>query len=134
MRSALRRTSYSVRVNLVRIPSGSGLPSPSRRRYTGQEDVVARQLDPTEQWIAYGVVTDEDGDGVPDWRYGTDNMPADAAESGPPDEGGGRQRRDRARDRASADGHPFRASLGSSVDIEGLAAQSRLIPSFMPRD
>lgn len=34
--------------------------------------------DPTEQWIAHGVVTDTDRDGVPDWRYGTDNMPADA--------------------------------------------------------
>ena len=47
-------------------------------------------VDPTEQWIAYGVVIDEDGDGVPDWRYGIDNMPADAAEDGPPSEGGGR--------------------------------------------
>jgi hypothetical protein len=36
-------------------------------------------VDPTEQWIAYGVVTDEDGDGVPDWRYGIDNMPAEAS-------------------------------------------------------
>ena len=44
-------------------------------------------VDPTEQWIAYGVVTDEDGDGVPDWRYGIDNMPADAAEKGPPRRG-----------------------------------------------
>jgi hypothetical protein len=44
-------------------------------------------VDPTEQWIAHGVVTDEDGDGVPDWRYGIDNMPADAAESGPPRRG-----------------------------------------------
>jgi hypothetical protein len=43
--------------------------------------------DPTEQWIAYGVVTDEDRDGVPDWRYGIDNMPADAAEKGPPRRG-----------------------------------------------
>ena len=41
-------------------------------------------VDPTEQWIAYGVVTDENGDGVPDWRYGIDNLPAEAAESGPP--------------------------------------------------
>jgi hypothetical protein len=41
-------------------------------------------VDPTEQWIAYGVVTDEDRDGVPDWRYGIDNMPADAAEDWPP--------------------------------------------------
>jgi hypothetical protein len=44
-------------------------------------------VDPTEQWIAYGVVTDEDGDGVPDWRYGIDNMPADAAAKGPPRRG-----------------------------------------------
>jgi hypothetical protein len=43
--------------------------------------------DPTEQWIAYGVVIDEDGDGVPDWRYGMDNIPADAAENGPPRRG-----------------------------------------------
>jgi hypothetical protein len=32
-------------------------------------------------------VTDEDGDGVPDWRYGTDNIPADVAEKGPPSRG-----------------------------------------------
>jgi hypothetical protein len=34
-------------------------------------------VDPTEQWIAYGVVVDDDRDGVPDWRYGIDNMPVD---------------------------------------------------------
>ena len=39
-------------------------------------------VDPTEQWIAYGVVTDEDRDGVPDWRYGMDNMPAGVAQAG----------------------------------------------------
>ncbi len=33
------------------------------------------RVDPTEQWIAYGVVFDEDRDGVPDWRYGMDNRP-----------------------------------------------------------
>jgi hypothetical protein len=44
-------------------------------------------VDPTEEWIAYGVVTDEDGDGVPDWRYGIDNMPAGAADHGPPSRG-----------------------------------------------
>jgi hypothetical protein len=44
-------------------------------------------VDPTEQWIAYGVVTDEDGDGVPDWRYGIDNMPVDAIDYGPPRRG-----------------------------------------------
>jgi hypothetical protein len=32
-------------------------------------------VDPTEQWIAYGVVADTDRDGVPDWRYGFNNMP-----------------------------------------------------------
>jgi hypothetical protein len=35
-------------------------------------------VDPTVQWIAYGMVIDEDRDGVPDWRYGIDNMPVDA--------------------------------------------------------
>ena len=34
-------------------------------------------VDPARQWIAYGVVADIDRDGVPDWRYGTDNMPVD---------------------------------------------------------
>ena len=33
------------------------------------------RVDPTEQWIAYGVVFDENRDGVPDWRYGMDNRP-----------------------------------------------------------
>jgi len=32
-------------------------------------------VDPSEQWIAYGIVADTDRDGVPDWRYGTDNTP-----------------------------------------------------------
>ncbi len=30
---------------------------------------------PTEQWIAYGVVFDDDRDGVPDRRFGMDNSP-----------------------------------------------------------
>jgi hypothetical protein len=33
---------------------------------------------PTEQWIAFGVVADTDRDGAPDWRYGMDNVPAEA--------------------------------------------------------
>jgi hypothetical protein len=41
-------------------------------------------VDPTEQWIAYGIVTDEDRDGVPDWRYGIDNTPAGVAQAGWP--------------------------------------------------
>jgi len=36
-------------------------------------------VDPTEQWIAYGVVVDDDGDGVPDRRFGIDNIPIAAA-------------------------------------------------------
>jgi hypothetical protein len=32
-------------------------------------------VDPADLWIAYGVVTDEDRDGAPDWRYGIDNVP-----------------------------------------------------------
>ncbi len=39
---------------------------------------MAPSVDPTEQWMAYGVVVDDDRDGVPDWRYGMDNMPVDA--------------------------------------------------------
>jgi hypothetical protein len=39
---------------------------------------IPPSVDPTEQWIAYGVVVDDDRDGVPDWRYGIDNMPVDA--------------------------------------------------------
>ena len=41
-------------------------------------------VDPADAWIAYGVVIDDDRDGVPDWRYGIDNMPVDAADHGPP--------------------------------------------------
>ena len=33
------------------------------------------RVDPAQQWFAYGVVVDTDGDGVADWRYGTDNEP-----------------------------------------------------------
>ena len=33
-------------------------------------------VDPTEQWIAYGVVFDDDRDGIPDRRFGIDNVPA----------------------------------------------------------
>ncbi|MEP6639218.1 MAG: hypothetical protein ABJC39_07690 [Chloroflexota bacterium] len=34
--------------------------------------------DPTEQWIAYGLVVDDDRDGVPDRRIGIDNLPVTA--------------------------------------------------------
>ena len=33
-------------------------------------------VDPSQQWFAYGVVVDTDGDGVADWRYGIDNEPS----------------------------------------------------------
>ena len=35
-------------------------------------------VDPTEEWIAFGLVADDDGDGVADRRFGMDNMPVDA--------------------------------------------------------
>jgi hypothetical protein len=40
-------------------------------------------VDPRQVWIAYGVVVDTDGDGVPDWRYGVDNVPLDTTEQFP---------------------------------------------------
>jgi hypothetical protein len=45
--------------------------------YLGLTLVAERpaDVDPKEQWIAYGIVADTDRDGVPDWRYGTDNTP-----------------------------------------------------------
>ena len=62
------------------------LPCVDIRAVTGDTSTVRLKLvsnhppvvDPAEQWIAYGVVVDEDRDGVPDWRYGIDNMPVDA--------------------------------------------------------
>jgi hypothetical protein len=32
-------------------------------------------VDPSKAWIAYGVVVDENRDGIPDWRYGIDDLP-----------------------------------------------------------
>ena len=40
----------------------------------------APDVDPTEQWIAYGLVVDDDGDGVGDRRFGMDNIPGSATE------------------------------------------------------
>ena len=39
--------------------------------------------DPGQLWIAYGVVVDTDRDGVPDWRYGVDNVPLDKTDTFP---------------------------------------------------
>jgi hypothetical protein len=40
----------------------------------------APNVDPTEQWIAYGLVVDDDGDGVADRRFGMDNIPGSATD------------------------------------------------------
>jgi hypothetical protein len=40
----------------------------------------APAVDPTEQWIAYGLVVDDDGDGVADRRFGMDNIPGFASD------------------------------------------------------
>jgi hypothetical protein len=39
-------------------------------------------VDPTEQWIAYGIVADTDRDGVPDWRSGLTTCPSTRRVSG----------------------------------------------------
>ena len=41
---------------------------------------VPPDVAPTEQWIAYGVVFDDDRDGVPDRRVGKDNTPETVAD------------------------------------------------------
>ena len=57
-------------------------PSPTRHGIIWAVDVdLAADLplpvaDPRERWIAYGLVLDTNGDGVPDVRVGMDNMPA----------------------------------------------------------
>jgi hypothetical protein len=45
-------------------------------------DLISKppNVDPSQAWIAYGVVVDVDRDGVPDWRYGMDNLPRAAGE------------------------------------------------------
>jgi hypothetical protein len=37
-------------------------------------------VDPSELWIAFGLVVDTDRDGVPDLRYGMDNLPRNAGD------------------------------------------------------
>ena len=46
------------------------------------ESNVPPLVPPTEQWIAYGVVVDDDRDGIPDRRFGIDNIPATAPGKG----------------------------------------------------
>jgi hypothetical protein len=33
------------------------------------------EVNPSKAWIAYGVVVDDNGDGIADWRYGIDDLP-----------------------------------------------------------
>jgi hypothetical protein len=40
-------------------------------------------VDPSQQWFAYGLVVDTDGDGVPDFRYGIDNEPVGTPDADP---------------------------------------------------
>ena len=67
----------------------SGDPGSSATGYVDIRDVTAStdglsftvaskrpSVDPSTTWIAYGLVIDEDRDGVPDWRYGMDNVPS----------------------------------------------------------
>lgn len=42
----------------------------------------APNVDPTEQWMAYGIVADDDGDGVADRRIGIDNIPGTVTDPG----------------------------------------------------
>ncbi len=57
--------------------SGSCTPAVPSKVVIELADNHPPLVDPTEQWIAYGVVVDADRDGVPDWRYGVDNLPID---------------------------------------------------------
>ena len=40
-------------------------------------------VDPRQLRVARGVVVDSDGDGVPDWRFGVDNVPLDTTDAFP---------------------------------------------------
>jgi hypothetical protein len=51
--------------------------------YVVSLDLVSKlppDVDPSKAWIAYGVVVDDDRDGVPDRRYGIDNLPRAAGD------------------------------------------------------
>jgi hypothetical protein len=50
----------------------------SSKVFVSLADNVPPAVGPTEQWIAYGVVMDDDRDGVPDRRFGIDNLPVTA--------------------------------------------------------
>ena len=51
-----------------------GVMADHRATWTSSSSRTSRRSwIPAERWIAYGVVIDDDRDGVPDWRYGIDN-------------------------------------------------------------
>ena len=89
-------------------------------RYLELSRSSRRTVDPTEQWIAYGVVTDDDGDGVPDWRYGIDNLPARRADDERPPP-------------RVADGPPYRPDGAAQDRDDCLEERRRLHPGFPPR-
>ncbi len=86
-------------------------------------------VDPSEQWIAYGAVFDVDRDGVPDWRYGMDNMPVDATGERPhrvwvTDLHTGRTE--------SAAGPPYGAAVGDSWYPPGFGGYGVLFSMYGP--
>ena len=72
-------------------------------------------------WIAYGVVIDDDRDGVPDWRYGIDNLPGEAGELGPPNRGW------------RTDLDTGRTDAGRRKGIQVMASRQRLSGIWRPR-
>ena len=51
-----------------------GLGRPGAFKFNLADDVRLPETDPADRWIAYGFVNDRDADGVPDLRFGMDNM------------------------------------------------------------
>ena len=98
----------------------------------GQWGLLSNQpplVHPSEQWIAYGAVFDVDRDGVPDWRYGMDNMPVDATGERPhrvwvTDLHTGRTE--------SAAGPPYGAAVGDSWYPPGFGGYGVLFNMYGP--
>lgn len=69
------------RVDIVRIefsrPQGCLLARTLCLFYRPEELLHHPLPKPTSEWIAYGLVFDNDGDGRPDARFGIDNLPGD---------------------------------------------------------
>ncbi len=58
--------------------SGCWWPGSVCIRYETAGAISRPLVHPLVEWIAYGVVFDNDGDGRPDMRFGIDNMPEDS--------------------------------------------------------